>query len=466
MTTKNTYMLIFVLALVGLALWVILPLDSVRFGREGFRLGLDLKGGTQLVYEADLSKKDPSQTDAQTMASVKQKIESRINAFGVSEPVIQTDVQNHRILVQLPGVKDINEAKNLIGETGELRFMELSPESLDASGNLNWKEGDQQQSVPWQQVGFNQIESLTQQGKITWIAATGVYEGQQLELTGKYLKPNSQVVLDQTTSQPQVSFEWKAEGAELFDQITGRLFPTQKPLGIFLDEDLISAPRVQARIRDRGIIEGISLEEGNILAAQLNSGSLDVPLNIVQERDVDAARGADSLRKSLLAGAIGLAAVLIFMVAYYRIPGLVAGFALMAYGALLLAIFKAIPVTLTLPGIAGVIISIGMAVDANVLVFERLREELRTGVGIASAVERGFDRAWTSIRDSNVSTFITCAILFWFGSTFGASMVQGFAVTLFVGVAVSMFTALTVTRTFIRVFLGSRAVAAKTIARV
>lgn len=464
MITKNTYMLVFVLALVGLALWTILPLDSTRFGREGFRLGLDLKGGTQLVYEADLSKKDPSQSDADTMASVRHKIESRINAYGVSEPVIQTDVQNHRILVQLPGVKDINQAKSLIGETGELRFMELSPESLDASGNLNWKEGDLQQTVPWQDVGFTQIKSLTGEGKITWVPATGLYDGQKLALTGKYLKSNSQVVLDPTTSQPQVSFEWKAEGAELFDQITGRLL--QKPLGIFQDEGLISAPRVESRIRDRGVINGISLEEGTILAAQLNSGSLDVPLTIVQERDVDAARGADSLRKSLLAGFIGLAAVFVFMVAYYRMAGVLAGFALMAYGAILLAIFKAIPVTLTLPGIAGVIISIGMAVDANVLVFERLREELRTGVSIGSAVERGFDRAWTSIRDSNVSTFITCAILFWFGSSFGASMVQGFAVTLFVGVAVSMFSALTVTRTFMRVFVGSRAVAAKTIARV
>ncbi|MBI2854393.1 MAG: protein translocase subunit SecD [Chloroflexi bacterium] len=453
MTTKNNYMLLFILAIVAFSLWAILPLDGERLGREGFRLGLDLRGGTQLVYEADLTKKEPGQSDADVMEAVVQKIRNRVDAFGVTEPVIQTGGVN-QILVQLPGVKDIEQAKTLIGQTAELKFMELSPDSLDASGNLMWQDGTQQK-VPWDTVGFSTIKQLTEQGKITWIESKAVgSNGQEEALTGRFLKSNSQVVLAPNTNEPEVSFEWRSEGATLFEQITRRML--QKPLGIFLDQQLITAPRVQSVIRDKGVINGVTLEEGRLLAIQLNSGSLDAPLKIVQELDVDATSGADSLRLSLTAGIIGLAMVFIFMVAYYRIPGTLAGMALLIYGVILLAIFKLIPVTLTLPGIAGVIISIGMAVDANVLVFERLREELRSGLGVGAAVQRGFDRAWSSIRDSNVSTFITCAVLYWMGSTFGAAMVQGFALTLFIGVAVSMFTALTVTRTLIRVFMGTR----------
>jgi preprotein translocase subunit SecD len=449
-------MLLLILAVFGFALWAVLPLDGERMGRQGLRLGLDLQGGTQLIYEADLSRKDPSQSDAAVMAAVRSKIERRVNAFGVSEPLIQIGGDN-RILVQLPGVRDIDEAKRLIGQTAELRFVELGPESLDESGNLMWEEGGVQRRVPWQQVGFQTIKSLTEEGKLTWIDARAVGKsGQEEALTGKYLKPNAQVVLDPTTNEPQVAFEWNSEGAVLSKLITQRLLG--KPLGIMLDRELISAPRVNAVIEDKGVIEGLTLEEGQRLAIQLNSGSLDVPLTIVQEQDVDATRGADSLRRSLIAGLIGLAVVLAFMVAYYRLPGFLAGVALVMYGALLLAIFKLVPVTLTLPGIAALIISIGMAVDANVLVFERVREELRAGMGLGAAVERGFDRAWPSIRDSNISTFISSAILYWFGSTFGATMVQGFALTLFIGVAISMFTALTATRTFMRIFVGSRIV--------
>ncbi|MEW6034689.1 MAG: protein translocase subunit SecD [Chloroflexota bacterium] len=465
MTKRNTYLLLFILVLFGFALWSILPLDGERFGRKGFRLGLDLRGGTQLVYEADLTKKDPSQSDADVMEAVRLKIERRVDAFGVTEPLIQIGGGN-KILVQLPGVKDINEAKKLIGQTAELKFMELSPDSLDGAGNLVWEDNGEERRVPWDEVSvdgkgwFESIEQLTEEGKITWVEARAVGKsGQEEVLTGKYLRPNSQVDLSPNTNEPYVTFEWNAEGAVLFEQITRRLL--EKPLGIFLDEELLSAPRVKAVIKDRGIIEGLSLEEGRLLAVQLNSGSLDVPLAIVQEQDVDATRGEDSLRRSLVAGFVGLAMVLIFMIAYYRFPGALASAALVMYGALLLMVFKLFPVTLSLPGIAGVIISIGMAVDANVLVFERLREELRSGVSIGAAVEKGFDRAWTSIRDSNVSTFITCAILYWFGSTFGASMVQGFALTLFIGTAVSMFTALTVTRTFMRAFVGSRVAATR-----
>jgi SecD/SecF fusion protein len=429
--SRKTYLLILILVLFVFALWVVLPLDSQKLGRKGFQLGLDLKGGSHLVYEADLSKKDPTQTDAQVMEGILQKIERRADAYGVTEPIVQRQ-GNNRILVQLPGVKDIDEALKLIGQTAQLDFRE---QKLDEQGK----------------------PVLDEKGNPEWVIAKGVGEdGKERELTGKYFKPNAKVVLEPRTNKPEVAFEWNPEGATIFEKVTKRNL--QKPLGIFLDDELISAPTVQAVIRDRGVITGLNIDEAKRLTIQLNSGALDVPLKVVQRMDVDATLGADSLRKSLLAGEIGLALIVLFMIVYYRLPGLVAVCALFVYGALLLAIFKLIPVTLTLPAIAGFIISVGMAVDANVLIFERMKEELMAGRTLVAAVEEGFRRAWPSIRDSNVSTFITCAILYWFGGTFGAFMVKGFAVTLFLGVAVSMFSAITVTRTFLRSLVASRLV--------
>jgi SecD/SecF fusion protein len=424
----NTPLLIFILVLFGLCLWVVWPANGL-FGRNQFTLGLDLKGGSYLVYQADLSKKDPSQTDDQAMNGVIQKIERRVNAYGVTEPIIQRQ-GNDRIVVQLPGVKNINEAIKLIGQTAQLDFRE---EQFDQDGKA----------------------VLDENGKPVWVKAVAKgSDGNEKELTGQYLKPNAQVILEPQTNKPEVAFEWNSEGAILFEQITQRNL--QKPLGIFLDNQLISAPTVQAVIKDKGVITGLSLDEANTLAIQLNSGSLDVPLTVVQQMDVDSTLGADSLKKSLLAGEIGLACVILFMLIYYRVPGLVASIALCIYGALVMAIFKLIPVTLTLPGIAGFIISIGMAVDANILIFERTKEELRAGRTLGAAVEEGFKRAWPSIRDSNISTFITCIVLYWFGNTFGAFMVKGFALTLFIGVAVSMFSAIMVTRVFLRALVGSK----------
>jgi SecD/SecF fusion protein len=423
----NATLLILILLLFACCLWEIWPNNGL-FGRHDFTLGLDLKGGSYLVYQADLTKKDPSQTDDEAMQGVLQKIERRVNAYGVTEPIIQRQ-GNDRIVVQLPGVKDINEAVKLIGQTAQLDFRE---EKLDANG----------QPV------------IDENGNPEWIKATAKgSDGMEKELTGQYLKPNSQVNLEQQTNKPEVAFEWNSEGAILFEEITQRNL--KKPLGIFLDNQLISAPTVQSVIKEKGVITGLSLDDAKNLAIQLNSGSLDVPLTVIQQMDVDSTLGADSLNKSLLAGEIGLAAVILFMLVYYRMPGLVASIALVIYGALVLAIFKIIPVTLTLPGIAGFIISIGMAVDANVLIFERTKEELRAGRTLGAAVEEGFKRAWPSIRDSNISTFITCIVLYWFGNTFGAFMVKGFALTLFIGVAVSMFSAIMVTRVFLRALMGS-----------
>jgi preprotein translocase subunit SecD len=425
----NTPLLIFILILFGFCLWVILPGTEI-FGRDEFKLGLDLKGGSHLVYSIDLSKKDPAQSDADVIEGVKNKIERRVNAYGVTEPIVQT-IRNERgsfVLVQLPGVKDIDEAMNLIGQTAELDFREVV---LDAEGE----------------------PELDEEGNVKWVKATAKgSDGQERELTGKYLKPNAQVVLAPQTNEPEVAFEWNSEGAILFEQITQRNL--EKPLGIFLDNQLISAPTVQAVIKERGVITGLNLEEARTLAIQLNSGSLDVPLTLVERRDIGATLGEDSLRKSLIAGIIGSAMVVIFMIAYYRFSGFVACLALVVFVTLNLAVFKLIPVVLTLPGIAGFIVSIGMGVDGNVLVAERLKEELRRGRTLGAAIEEGFRQSWSAILDANVTVFIACAVLYWLGNTFGNFLVIGFATTLFIGTALSMFTQVVVTRTFMRTFVG------------
>jgi preprotein translocase subunit SecD len=424
---RDTYFLIFILVLIGLSLWTILPTNSVRLGRNGFQLGLDLKGGTHLVYQADLSDKDPSKTDAEVMAAVKAKIERRANAYGVTEPIVETQGTD-KIVVDLPGVKDVDAAISLIGQTA---LFEIREEHYDSSGNvINGTDGQPEWFIA---------------------SALGTDGVTEKDLTGQFLTSAS-VVYDQTSGKPEVSFQWNTEGAKLFEEITTRDYG--KPIAIFLDQTNIEIATVQAVISESGVITGLTLKDAQNLVIQLNSGSLDVPLNIVQRTDVDATLGADSLSKSVTAGAIGIGIVILFMVFYYGIPGAIAAAALLVYTSLVLAVYKLIPVTLTLPGIAGFIISVGMAVDANVLIFERLREELRAGRTLHRAVDEGFRRAWPSIRDSNISTFITCAILFWLGNTFGAFMVKGFALTLFIGVAVSMFSAVVITRTFISLLIG------------
>jgi preprotein translocase subunit SecD len=420
--TSNLWLLFFIAVLVGFCIWAIAPLDSDRFGRQGLTLGLDLKGGAYLVYEADLSKKDAAQTVDQVMTSVLSKIERRANAFGVKEPIIQRQGEN-RILVQLPGEKNVDEAKKLIGQVALLEFKETTS---DASGQ----------------------PQKDDKGEILWNIARGTGSGgQEKDLTGKYLKPNSRVVLKPNTNEPEVAFEWNDEGAVLFEQITKRNI--NKPLGIFLDNQLISYPTVRAVIKSSGIIEGMDMKEAQNLSIQLNSGSLDVPLTVIQEQSVDATLGADSIKKSVVAGAIGLLLVILFMLLYYRMAGVVAALALIIYGIIITAIFKLVPVTLTMAGIAAAVVSVGMAVDANILIFERTKEELRAGRTLGAAVDAGFNRAWLAIRDSNVTTFIACIVLYWFGDTFGAFMVKGFALTLFIGVALSMFTAITVSRLFL-----------------
>ena len=434
MKKGNICLLIFILVLFGFALWSLVPINTKLLGPNGLRLGLDLKGGSQLLYKADLSKNDPSVTDAEAMASLIGKIQRRVNEYGAAEPVVQKQGAD-LILVQLPGVKDINRAINLIGKTALLDFRE---QKLDENGNPvldnegNWVFKDE----PAKAVGR---------------------DGKERELTGEYLKHARQDM--DPYKGTVVVIEWDSEGGYLFEKITERNF--HKPLAIFLDDEIISAPVVQSVIRSgtAGQIEGnFTIDEAKDLTNQLNSGALDVPLTIIDQRDVDATLGADSIQKSILAAGIGLILLLLFMLLYYRLPGLIACISLGIYGVFLLAIFKLFHtnLTLTLPGIAAAILSLGMAVDANILIFERMKEELRAGRTLGAAIETGFNRAWTAIRDSNITTFIACIILFWLGGTFGAFIVRGFALTLFIGVALSMFTAIVVTRTFLRLIAGSR----------
>jgi preprotein translocase subunit SecD len=388
-----------------------------NFTRQGAKLGLDLQGGTQLTLQADLSQLPAGVTPDQAMQGVLQIIGKRVNAYGVAEPEIQ-QLGTDRIIVQLPGLKDTEEAKRLIGQTAKLEFKEQ-----DATGN--------------------------------WIPATGQLNGQTVPLTGNFLVPgHQQVTFQGRAGLPEVAFEFNSDGATLFGQITQRL--VQKPLGIFLDGQEISAPIVQAVLTNNGVITGLSLDNARLLALQLNAGALPVPVSIQSENTVDATLGADSVHKSVVAGELAMLVVIAFMLLYYRLPGLAASGALLIYALVTLSVFKLIPVTLTLAGIAGFILSVGMAVDANILIFERMKEELRSGKTIAAAIRAGEDRAWPSIRDSNISTLITCTVLYFFGQQFGATIIMGFALVLAIGVVISLFSAIFVTRTFLELLLSQR----------
>jgi len=422
MLRRNTTILIIVLALFAFAICALVyPL----LGREEIRLGLDLRGGVHMVYQADLSQVEEGMEDEAVEGAIA-VIERRIDILGVTEPIIQKQGED-RILVELPGVAEIEEAKRLVGLTALLEFREA-------------------------------IED--EDGNIEWVPATAMVNGQEKELTSAYFKENTYVTTDDM-GRVLLVFEWNEEGSKLSEEITGRLIG--QPLGIFLgnepllgDDEEPIAPFVREIITDRGQIEGLSYNESTELSSLLNAGRIPIPLTPIYEQTVSPILGSDFIDMSLLAGLIGIILVMLFMIAYYRLPGVLASLALIFYGALVLAIFKLVPVTLTLAGIGGFVLSIGMAVDANVLIFERMKEEMRTGRTLGASIEAGFNRAWTASRDSNVTTFIVCVILYWLGSSIVASApVMGFALTLFIGVAVSMFTAIIVTRTLLRLFVGT-----------
>ncbi len=399
------------------------------FDRDGMRLGLDLKGGTRLVMEADPNYE--GDLDA-ALDGAKSVIENRVNAFGVSESEVNR-LGGTRLEVQLPDV-DPEEARSLVGETATLdfRILEQSP-----GGGV----------------------ATDANGEPVWVPATGTHNGEQLALTGEYVKPNSFLGSD-GLGRPAVTIEFDGTGSDLFEQVTnqlaGRPNDQLRLLGIFLDDQLISAPAVSQRISGGNAqITGVGRDEGRRLSIQLNAGALPVALTVVAQEDVDATLGDDTVVNTVRAGEVALLAVAIFMVLSYRLPGVLAVGALFVYTVVLLSIFKLWPVTITLSGIAAFVLSVGMAVDANILIFERMKEELRAGRSLQSAIDSGFSRAWASIRDSNVSTLITCGILYWFGDQFAATLVKGFAITLAIGVVVSMVTAILVTRTFLNAVIGT-----------
>lgn len=395
-----------------------------HFWQLPFHLGLDLQGGTHLVYEADLSQIEKKNV-GDAMEGVRDVIERRVNLFGVAEPVVQVAEKN-RLVVELAGVKDIKQAIEMIGETPALDFREQRPQEETDAILKAQEEGDE--------------EALAKD-------AYFVYTG----LSGKHLA-RAQLTFDPNTNKPMVSLEFNDEGRRLFAEITER--NVGKLVAIYLDGMPISIPSVREPIRDgSAVISGdFNIEEARQLARRLNAGALPVPINLISQQSVEASLGKISLAQSLKAGLIGLLIVALFMILVYRLPGLLAVIALAIYTAIILALFKLIPVTLTLAGVAGFILSIGMAVDANILIFERLKEELRSGKGLAGAVEEGFKRAWTSIRDGNISTLITCIVLY-----FTAGMIKGFGLTLGIGILISMFSAILVTRTFLRLLATTRA---------
>lgn len=384
-----------------------------------FRLGLDLQGGTHLLYKADVSSLPGVEVD-ESMAGLRDVIERRVNAFGIAEPVVQVTKEGseNRLIAELAGVYDINQAIQLIGETPFLEFRTQRVEGdmnaiLEAQKN-NQRLDEDPYFIP-------------------------------SELTGTYLK-RAELVFDQVTYKPSINVVFTDEGTALFENLTAANIG--KSLGIYLDGMPISAPTVREKISGGSaqITGDFTPDEAKQLVRRLNSGALPVPITLISQQRVEASLGAVELGRSLAAGFYGLLAVALFMVLWYRLPGVVAVLALLIYTALTLAIFKLLSVTLTAAGMAGFILSIGMAVDANILIFERFKEELRSGRGLDGAVEEGFNRAWLSIRDSNVSSLITSAILYWFGT----SLIKGFALTLGIGILVSMFSAIIVTRTFLR----------------
>jgi protein-export membrane protein SecD len=502
------------------------------FNKLKINLGLDLQGGIHLEYSADVSQVDKSKIQ-DALQGAQDVINRRINAFGVGEPLVQTATSSgdYRIIVELPGIKDVEAAKQQIKETPLLEFKEETgddpemqkmfdsansqaqkkaqdllnqaksganfedlakqnsedPGSKDKGGDLDFVKkgtfvpefdkvlfdsnlgpGEIYPDLVETQYGWHIIKFIESRGDgsdkevraehiLIAKKSASMYPDLQYKstgLTGKNLKSASVVFQNQGLSQPEVSLKFDSDGAKLFADLTKKNL--NKSIAIYLDGSIISAPTVQSEITNgEAVITGnFTVDEANKLAQRLNEGALPLPLTLVSQETVEPTLGIESLHKSLYAGIIGLIAVIIFMIFYYRFLGLVASLSLLIYTGLMVSIFKLSafspwPITLSLSGIAGFVLSIGMAVDANILIFERTKEEVRKGRHIANALEEGFKRAWTSIRDGNVSSIITSGILILFGTGF----VKGFAVTLIIGVLVSMFTAITITRNLLRFFI-------------
>lgn len=450
MWRKRIVALILLLAGLGVAYFVA---ESERAdGRFGnglkFKYGLDIEGGTHLVYSADVSKILPSEV-SQTMEALRDVIERRVNLFGVSEAIVQVEQGSalvgeggQRLIVELPGVTDIQQAVELIGQTPLLEFKTERPDGPEKDAIVAAHEKARKALESATATGITREEILA--------ANPLVSEDPNFvptKLTGAYLQKAS-LQFDSRTSEPRIVLTFTDEGKKLFAEITKE--NVGKIVAIYLDGSPISTPVVREAILDGNaeITGSFSIAEAKELVGRMNSGALPVPITLLSTQTIGASLGEKALNASTRAGLIGVLVVGAFLILWYRFPGVIAVVALGVYIALMLAIFKLIPVTLTAAGIAGFILSIGMAVDANILIFERMKEELKNGKDLELAIKDGFDRAWLSIRDSNISSIISAVILFWFGT----SLVKGFALTLGIGVLVSMFSAITVSRTFLRAF--------------
>jgi protein-export membrane protein SecD len=427
---KNAITLLVSIILISIVagIFIYQPLWKKISNFRSWKLGLDLVGGSYLVYDIDLS--DVEENDKSIVVKgLRDVIEKRVNLFGVSEPRVYTQKikENQRLIVELAGAKDIDKAIAEIGETPVLDFREVSPVINSEDVSIS-KEGST--STP-----------------LSLDLGTSTLSYIKTDLTGRYVK-KAQIDFSQYTNEPLVFIEFTKEGAKIFEEITDR--NVGKPLAIFLDNNLLTQPTVEQKIiGGKAQITGrFTREEAQTLVERFNAGALPAPITLVNQQTVSPTLGKNSLDKSIKAGIWGLLAVIVYMVIYYRKFGIVSSVSLLIYTTLVLGIFKIIPVTLTLSGIAGFILSIGIAVDANILVFERMKEELERGLVFSHAVEEGFKRAWSSIRDSNITTIISCIILFYLTSGF----IQGFALTLLIGVLVSMFSAITITRTILRIF--------------
>lgn len=435
--------LILILVLLAAVIWIDLPSTTqipIINKSVSTVLGLDLRGGMQVILKADLP--EDSEVTSESLQVARQILENRSSGLGVSEVQFQVAGSN-RIVGEFPGVSNAEDVIEQIKQTGVLEFVDI--------GENLWGF----------QPGDEIITDFASSTKVTEVPTPGSIPSSEEDTTEEE-KPVFHTVMtgidlkavgvdSPIANTYQINFELTNEGREIFAEHTSANIG--KFLAIVLDNTLISAPTISSAITEgTGVIQGsFTIDEANALAVQLRYGSLPIPLVVEQIRVIGPTLGQDSLEKSLVAGLVGFIIVVLFMAIFYKIPGLMADFSIIIYALITFALFRLIPVTLTLPGIAGFLLSTGSALDANILIFERLKEELRNGRTLSQAIELGWNRAWPSIRDSNIATLITCSILFWFGSTFGASFVKGFAITLALGVAVSLFSAIYVTRTFLAI---------------
>lgn len=430
-------------------------LEVRGLARFPFQLGLDLAGGAHLVYRADVEGIKDRQEREQRMSALRELIERRVNVLGVSEPLVQverggiTGEGEYRLIVELPGVTDVDEAISAIGETPILEFRLLDENALNATlldlelNGVEISEGSQSLEEADEDLDQQESDSDSDSEKDRYIG----YEWTGLD--GSMLN-NAQFARHQTTREPIVSITFNREGARLFQEITRDNLG--RNLAIFLDGEPISEPVIREEIRggEAIISGGFTTSEALELAQRLRAGALPVNIELISTQTVGPTLGAEVMQAGVVAGVVGLILVSIFLMLWYRLPGLLAIVALSLYLVIMMTLFKVLPVTLTAAGIAGFILSIGMAVDANILIFERMKEELRNGKNLTDSINDGFARAWLSIRDGNMSSMITAVILYWFGT----ALVQGFALVFFIGVLISMVSAITVTRTFLIAFGG------------